>query len=58
LERPFISGETLVQERLSVLSQFQFNKELNTVFISRVGDAAIDIPQASVVIQISVFCCI
>eukprot|EP01080_Neovahlkampfia_damariscottae_P004638 gene4638-8211_t len=53
LGKPFIAGETLVHERLSVLSQFQFNKDLNTVFISRVGDTAIDIPNASVIIQIS-----
>ena len=53
LNKPFIYGETDELERRTVLSQFQFNPKLNCVFVSKVGDTAIDLPSANVIIQIS-----
>ena len=53
LERPAIYGATKEAERQSILSQFRFNAVVNTVFLSKVGDVAIDLPEANVIIQIS-----
>lgn len=53
LKRPFIHGKSSDHERLAVISQFRFNPALKTIFTSRIGDAAIDIPEANVIIQIS-----
>lgn len=53
LNRPVICGATPNQERMAILKQFQYNPERRTVFISRVGDNAIDLPEANVIIQIS-----
>eukprot|EP01006_Ploeotia_vitrea_P034547 TRINITY_DN65761_c8_g1_i1.p1 TRINITY_DN65761_c8_g1~~TRINITY_DN65761_c8_g1_i1.p1 ORF type:complete len:835 (-),score=71.96 TRINITY_DN65761_c8_g1_i1:1376-3880(-) len=53
LERPFIHGDVMNAERLNVLEHFKKNKVINTVFISKVGDASIDLPEATVIIQIS-----
>ncbi|CAF0811041.1 unnamed protein product [Adineta ricciae] len=36
-----------------LLQNFQRNPKINTIFISRVGDAAFDLPEANVVIQLS-----
>lgn len=38
---------------MRVLQQFRFNPALNTLFISKVGDTSIDIPEANCLIQIS-----
>lgn len=55
LKRPYIFGNTSHQERMDVLERFRQSSEpsKNTVFISQVGDTAIDIPEATVIIQIS-----
>jgi DNA excision repair protein ERCC-3 len=53
LKKPFICGETSGRERLIVLKQFQHNSAVNTIFISKVGDTSIDLPEATVIIQIS-----
>ncbi|EGG14365.1 transcription factor IIH subunit [Cavenderia fasciculata] len=52
-KRYFIYGETSGQERLSILRKFQFDPSVRTIFISKVGDTSIDIPEATVIIQIS-----
>ena len=49
----FIYGETSQTERIRILDQFQKNPNVNCVFISKVGDNAIDLPEATVVVQIS-----
>lgn len=53
LKKPFIYGPTSQIERLRVLQQFQSNPNLNTIFLSKVGDTSIDLPEATCLIQIS-----
>lgn len=53
LKKPFISGQVGMQERMVILNKFKTSPKLNTIFLSKVGDNAIDIPCANVVIQIS-----
>lgn len=53
LRKPFIYGPTSQQERMLVLQQFQSNPNINTIFISKVGDTSIDLPEATCLIQIS-----
>ncbi|CAK0736769.1 General transcription and DNA repair factor IIH helicase subunit xpb2 [Coccomyxa viridis] len=53
LRRPFIFGGTSHAERTRVLAAFKRNPEVSTVFLSKVGDNSIDIPEANVLIQIS-----
>ncbi|EFC50312.1 predicted protein [Naegleria gruberi] len=50
---PYIFGNTKQQERVYYLNQFRNTNHYNTIFISKVGDTAIDIPEATVIIQIS-----
>ena len=38
---------------MRVLQQFRFNPALSTIFLSKVGDTSIDLPEANVLIQIS-----
>ncbi|TPX36966.1 hypothetical protein SmJEL517_g01001 [Synchytrium microbalum] len=53
LNKPYIYGQTSQQNRLQVLSNFRHNPALNTIFLSKIGDTSIDIPEATVLIQIS-----
>jgi len=53
LSRPFIYGPTSQAERMRIFYQFQNNPALGTIFISKVGDTSIDLPEANVIIQIS-----
>ncbi|XP_071715451.1 general transcription and DNA repair factor IIH helicase/translocase subunit XPB1-like [Rutidosis leptorrhynchoides] len=53
LEKPMIYGDTRHDERTKILEAFKTSKEVNTVFLSKVGDNSIDIPEANVIIQIS-----
>ena len=53
LRRPFIYGGTPHAERTRVLARFKTDPALNTVFLSKVGDNSIDIPEANVLIQVS-----
>eukprot|EP00871_Galdieria_phlegrea_P003911 jgi/Galph1/4520/GphlegSOOS_G3138.1 len=53
LGRPFIYGPTSQAERMRIFYQFQNNPALGTIFISKVGDTSIDLPEANVIIQIS-----
>ncbi|KAL1920170.1 uncharacterized protein VTP21DRAFT_1316 [Calcarisporiella thermophila] len=50
---PFIHGGTPQQERLRILQNFQYNPVVNTIFLSKVGDTSIDLPEATCLIQIS-----
>ncbi|KAJ3031828.1 UNVERIFIED_CONTAM: hypothetical protein HDU68_012334 [Siphonaria sp. JEL0065] len=53
LNRPYIYGGSSTADRLRTLQQFKYNPSLNTIFLSKVGDTSIDIPEASCLIQIS-----
>jgi len=44
LMKPFLHGATSERERMSVLRQFQTNPQMNTIFISKIGDCSIDLP--------------
>lgn len=53
LGKPFIFGSTPQQERMNILQNFQYNDQINTIFLSKVGDTSIDLPEATCLIQIS-----
>eukprot|EP00753_Platysulcus_tardus_P018963 PLAT7035.7.p1 GENE.PLAT7035.7~~PLAT7035.7.p1 ORF type:complete len:601 (+),score=254.89 PLAT7035.7:613-2415(+) len=53
LKKPFIYGKTAQQERERLLKEFQHNPAVNVIFMSKVGDNSINLPEASVIIQIS-----
>ncbi|KAK8792787.1 hypothetical protein WA158_004951 [Blastocystis sp. Blastoise] len=50
---PMIYGKVSATERNRYLSEFRTNSKLNCLFISRVGDTSIDLPEATVIIQIA-----
>jgi DNA excision repair protein ERCC-3 len=49
----FIYGETPQNERMRILENFQHNPDINTVFLSKIGDTSLDLPEATCLIQIS-----
>ena len=51
LGRPFLDGGVGNDERERVFTAFHTTKVVNTLFLSRIGDCAIDLPSANVVIQ-------
>jgi len=51
--KPFIYGPTSQKERLDWLQRFSTTPEVNTIFISKVGDTSIDLPDANIIIQIA-----
>nr|CAG8562149.1 10328_t:CDS:10 [Entrophospora candida] len=53
LHVPFIHGKTKPSERLYILGKFQSDPKINTIFLSKVGDTSIDLPEATCLIQIS-----
>ena len=53
LGKPLIYGHTSDAERLEFLHHFQHDSNVNTLFISKVGDNSIDLPDVNVIIQIS-----
>ncbi|XP_021857805.2 general transcription and DNA repair factor IIH helicase subunit XPB1 [Spinacia oleracea] len=53
LGKPMIHGGTSHFERTKVIEDFKNSKNGNTIFLSKVGDNSIDIPEANVIIQIS-----
>ncbi|KAJ1446781.1 P-loop containing nucleoside triphosphate hydrolase protein [Pelagophyceae sp. CCMP2097] len=53
LQRPAIYGATKESERQAILGSFRFNAVVNTVCLSKVGDVAIDLPEANVIVQVS-----
>eukprot|EP01125_Pyxidicula_operculata_P018650 TRINITY_DN663_c0_g2_i1.p1 TRINITY_DN663_c0_g2~~TRINITY_DN663_c0_g2_i1.p1 ORF type:complete len:369 (-),score=73.85 TRINITY_DN663_c0_g2_i1:1141-2247(-) len=53
LNKPSICGSTTNQERMRIFSSFKYDASVKTVFISKVGDNSIDLPEANVIIQIS-----
>ncbi|XP_057511266.1 general transcription and DNA repair factor IIH helicase subunit XPB1 isoform X6 [Actinidia eriantha] len=53
LRKPMIYGATSHIERTKILEAFKVSRDVNTIFLSKVGDNSIDIPEANVIIQIS-----
>ena len=53
LNKAYIYGETPQAERLRLLENFQHNEQVNTIFLSKVGDTSLDLPEATCLIQIS-----
>lgn len=53
LGKPFIYGLTPQSERMKILQNFQHNDQINTIFLLKVGDTSIDLPEATCLIQIS-----
>ena len=51
--RPAIHGVTPEHERNTMLGEFKSGDTINTLFLSKVGDTSIDLPEANVIIQIS-----
>jgi DNA excision repair protein ERCC-3 len=53
LKVPFISGRVNDRERYEILQLFRNTNECNCILMSKVGDTSLDLPNASVIIQIS-----
>ncbi|GJN91547.1 hypothetical protein Rhopal_004570-T1 [Rhodotorula paludigena] len=53
LGKLYIHGGTPQVERMRILQNFQHNPVVNTIFLSKVGDTSIDLPEATCLIQIS-----
>ena len=53
LKKPFIYGKTPQNDRMEILQQFQTNPMLNCIFLSKIGDTSIDLPEATCLTQIS-----
>ncbi|KAI9651100.1 DNA repair helicase RAD25 [Ciborinia camelliae] len=53
LKKVFIFGGTVQSERLRILENFQHNPNINTLFLSKIGDTSLDLPEATCLIQIS-----
>ncbi|KAH7328476.1 P-loop containing nucleoside triphosphate hydrolase protein [Stachybotrys elegans] len=53
LQKAYIYGGTGQAERLKVLENFQHNPLVNTLFLSKIGDTSLDLPEATCLIQIS-----
>ncbi|KAF2786220.1 DNA repair helicase rad25 [Melanomma pulvis-pyrius CBS 109.77] len=53
LSKAYIYGDTPQAERLRILENFQHNDQVNTIFLSKIGDTSLDLPEATCLIQIS-----
>lgn len=53
MTKPYIYGDTSQREREVVLQNFQQNDAVSTVFLSKIGDTSLDLPEATCLIQIS-----
>ncbi|KAF2465243.1 TFIIH basal transcription factor complex helicase-like protein XPB subunit [Lindgomyces ingoldianus] len=53
LNKAYIYGDTPQAERLRILENFQHNDMVNTIFLSKIGDTSLDLPEATCLIQIS-----
>jgi len=53
LGKAYIYGDTPQAERLRILENFQHNDQVNTIFLSKIGDTSLDLPEATCLIQIS-----
>ena len=53
MKKAFIYGDTSNSERINILENFQHNDLINTLFLSKIGDTSLDLPEATCLIQIS-----
>ncbi|KAJ1569993.1 hypothetical protein HK096_006760 [Nowakowskiella sp. JEL0078] len=55
LNRPYLYGGTSMEERQQILSMFRTHSDarFRTLFLSKVGDTSLDLPEATCLIQIS-----
>ena len=53
MNKLFIYGGTGNAERIRILENFQHNPDTNTLFLSKIGDTSLDLPEATCLIQIS-----
>lgn len=53
LRIPIAHGNVSHEERVLILDKFKSTRKINTIMLSSIGDTAIDLPTANVVIQIS-----
>ncbi|ETN36559.1 uncharacterized protein HMPREF1541_08837 [Cyphellophora europaea CBS 101466] len=53
MKKFFIHGDTSESERIDVLNKFQNEDSVRTLFLSKVGDTSLDLPEATCLIQIS-----
>lgn len=53
LKKFYIYGDTPQHERMRILENFQHNDQVNTLFLSKIGDTSLDLPEATCLIQIS-----
>ena len=51
--KPYIYGGTTERERRDILTRFKTHPLVSCIGLSKVGDTALDIPEANVVIQVS-----
>ncbi|HZZ18319.1 MAG TPA: helicase-associated domain-containing protein [Opitutaceae bacterium] len=51
--KALIFGGTPQAERMKILENFQHNDAINTIFLSKIGDTSLDLPEATCLIQIS-----
>jgi len=51
--RPCIYGKTPEEQRTLIIQEFKTKPDCKCIFISKVGDTSIDLPEATVIIQIS-----
>ncbi|TQV95588.1 hypothetical protein V2A60_000771 [Cordyceps javanica] len=53
LMKPFLHGGTSNAERQEILNYFKNASECGTLFLSKIGDTSLDLPEATCLIQIS-----
>jgi DNA excision repair protein ERCC-3 len=53
LMKPFLYGGTSNSERQQILDYFRHSPQCSTLFLSKIGDTSLDLPEATVLIQIS-----
>ena len=51
---PVLDGSTAESQRKRVLAEFRQSTTQNIVFLSKIGDTSIDLPEATVLIQVKV----
>lgn len=53
LMKPYLYGGTSNAERQEILQRFRDSSDCNTIFLSKIGDTSLDLPEATCLIQIS-----
>ncbi|KAI1815250.1 TFIIH basal transcription factor complex helicase-like protein XPB subunit [Poronia punctata] len=53
LMKPFLYGGTSNAERQEILNYFRTSPQCSTLFLSKIGDTSLDLPEATCLIQIS-----